>query len=223
MSSASPLPDILPIFPLAGVILLPRAKLPLNIFEPRYLIMIEEALATRGRMIGMVQPNIPAYLSEGGVEQESPPVYAIGCAGRISSFNETDDGRLMIALTGLSRFTIGHELALDKPYRRVAPDWSRFAGDLAPAAPAVIDRARLLIVLKSYFRQHQIEADWEAVDATNDEPLISSLVMICPFAPNERQALLEAPDLTARAELMIALLEMAVLEPSNDNEGGVRH
>src|SRR6266581_2253875 len=147
------LPAILPIFPLTGVLLLPRGRLPLNIFEPRYLAMTRDALAGE-RLIGMVQPSEP------GGSGPNPPVYPTGCAGRITSFSETEDGRYLITLTGISRFRIGEELPLLDGYRRVVPEWGEFIRDLAGEDEGGFDRDRLLRGLKGYFQQHQISADW---------------------------------------------------------------
>src|SRR6266446_4748684 len=142
------LPLVLPIFPLAGVLLLPRGRLPLNIFEPRYLAMTRDALAGE-RLIGMVQPSDPR------VAGDNPPVYPTGCAGRLTQFSETDDGRFLITLTGVSRFRIREELPLLSGYRRVIPDWQQFADDRASAGEPGFDRARLIRGLKSYFAQRQ--------------------------------------------------------------------
>jgi len=196
------LPATLPVFPLTGALLLPRGKLPLNIFEPRYLNMVQDALGA-DRMIGMIQPTGPA--DTGG-----PPLHRLGCAGRITSFAETDDGRLLITLTGLCRFAVAHELPLVRGYRRVTPDWTLFELDLTEDQAEVLDRDRLNTGLRSYFRQQGISADWDVIAGTPDERLVTSLSMICPFTPQEKQALLEAADLPTRADLLLALIEMAV-------------
>ena len=209
------LPAILPIFPLTGVLLLPRGRLPLNIFEPRYLAMTRDALAGE-RMIGMVQPSNPAGSGS------NPPVYPTGCAGRITSFAETEDGRFLITLTGTSRFRIREELPLLEGYRRVVPEWREFARDLENEDEAGFDRDRLLRGLRAYFQQHQISADWDAVTAVPGERLVTSIAMICPFEPSEKQALLEAPDLDERARLLTAIVEMAVLNRPSDG-AGARH
>jgi Lon protease-like protein len=209
------LPAILPIFPLTGVLLLPRGRLPLNIFEPRYLAMTRDALAGE-RLIGMVQPSNPAGSGS------NPPVYPTGCAGRITSFAETEDGRFLITLTGTSRFRIREELPLLEGYRRVVPEWREFARDLENEDEAGIDRDRLLRGLRAYFQQHQISADWDAVTAVPGERLVTSIAMICPFEPSEKQALLEAPDLDERARLLTAIVEMAVLNRPSDG-AGARH
>lgn len=213
--SPSALPEIIPIFPLAGAVLLPRGRLPLNIFEPRYLSMVEEALG-QGRMIGMIQPNAPEN------QEALPSIYNIGCAGRITSFTETEDGHFLIGLTGICRFAVAEELPVERGYRRVRPDWSRFISDIGAADEAEIDRERLTGILRAYFKLQGIAADWNAVQKTNNETLVSSLVMICPLAPNEKQALLEAPTLAGRADLLMTLLEMASM-PRPEAEGMARH
>ena len=209
------LPAILPIFPLTGVLLLPRGRLPLNIFEPRYLAMTRDALAGE-RLIGMVQPSDPA------ASGSNPPVYPTGCAGRITSFSETDDGRFLITLTGTSRFRIREELPLLEGYRRVVPDWHEFARDLGNEEEPGFDRERLLRGLKGYFQQHQISADWDAITSVSGDRLVSSIAMICPFDPSEKQALLEASDLAERARLLTAIVEMAVMQPPSEGTGA-RH
>src|SRR5579864_7804698 len=209
------LPDIIPIFPLTGVLLLPRGRLPLNIFEPRYLAMTRDSLGGE-RLIGMVQPNEPQQ-DNTGRGTLNPPVYQVGCAGRITQFAETDDGRYLITLTGVSRFRIVEELPLLSGYRRVVPDWQPFARDRqAPGEPS-FDRARLLAGLKGYFAQRKLSADWSAIEKAPSEYLVTSIAMACPFAPSEKQALLEAADLDDRAQLLTALVEMAAIEPANDD------
>src|SRR5579862_6683523 len=217
------LPQVLPIFPLTGVLLLPRGRLPLNIFEPRYLAMTSDALGGE-RLIGMVQPSEPQNDGRGG-GGISPALYPVGCAGRMTQFSETDDGRYLITLTGVSRFRVVEELPLLSGYRRVVPDWRPFAGDRNAAGDLGFDRERLLRGLRSYFAQRQISADFDAIDKAPGEYLVTSLAMACPFAPSEKQALLEAVDLDTRAELLTALVEMAAIEPrtEDDSGGGTRH
>jgi Lon protease-like protein len=209
------LPTTLPIFPLPGVLLLPHGRLPLRIFEPRYLAMTRDALAGE-RLIGMVQPNDPV------VSDANPPVYPIGCAGRITSFTETDDGLFLITLTGISRFRIREELPLLEGYRRVVPEWTDFARDLEADENSGFDRDRLIRGLKGFFQHHQISADWDAIASTPAERLVTSIAMMCPFEPSEKQALLEAPDLDDRARLLTAIVEMAVLNGSSDG-AAARH
>lgn len=208
------LPVTLPVFPLPGVLLLPRGVLPLNIFEPRYLNMIEDALAC-SRMIGMIQPADPEDKSP------TPKLYSTGCAGRISSFEETDDGRILIALKGICRFRISEELSAVRGYRRVRPDWKPFESDFdSPPDRTGFDRSKLLPALKGYFHKNEIEANWEALEATPDERLINSLSMICPFGPPEKQALLEAGSVPERGEVLTALVEMAVVGPMCGSDSG---
>jgi len=196
------LPATLAIFPLESVLLLPRGELPLNIFEPRYVNMTLDAIAG-DRMIGMVQPSRPG-------NDPGPPVYRTGCAGRIVAFRELDDGRLLITLKGLYRFDIQKELPLRRGYRRVTPDWSRYSADMDDPPAQAIDRGRLLRLLKSYFRVQDIQADWKTIEATAEDRLITYLAMACPFEGSEKQALLEAPTLVERSEVLMTLLEMAV-------------
>ena len=215
------LPDILPIFPLTGILLLPRGRLPLNIFEPRYLAMTRDALGG-ARLIGMVQPSDPQDDGRGGGGL-NPPVYPVGCAGRVTQFSETDDGRFLITLTGLSRFRIREELPLLDGYRRIAPDWQPFAHDRERPGKPEFDRERLIRGLKSYFAQRQIQADFEAIEKAPGEYLVTSLAMACPFAPSEKQALLEAADPDERARLLTTLVEMAATETPTEESGGTRH
>jgi hypothetical protein len=213
--SGAALPEILPIFPLTGVLLLPRGKLPLNIFEPRYLAMTRDALAVPDRLIGMVQPTDPEST------EAAPAVYPIGCVGRIVEFQETEDGRYLISLRGLCRFRIAAELDGRSGYRRIAADYGPYLGDMAEPTAALPDRGRLLAMLRAYFSLHGIKGDWNAITETDDDRLVTLLAMLCPFAPQEKQALLEAPDLPARARLMTALFELAVMQ--KDGETAPRH
>jgi uncharacterized protein len=215
MSGRQALPETIPIFPLTGVLLLPRGRLPLNIFEPRYLAMTRDALAAE-RLIGMVQPSDPR---PSGM---NPPVYPVGCAGRITAFAETEDGRFLITLTGVSRFRSQEELPLVSGYRRVVADWRPFADDLEDAAEPGFARDRLLRGLRGYFGRHNISADWEAIAKAPGERLVTTIAMVCPFDPSEKQALLEAADFAERARLLTALVEMAVMGDSGD-EPGPRH
>ena len=208
------LPGEIPIFPLGGALLLPHSRLPLNIFEPRYLNMTAAALAAPQRLIGMIQPQ-----RETGGE---PEIYATGCAGRIISFGETEDGRYLITLKGLIRFAVDRELAPRDGYRRVRAGFGGFRGDLAePAGKVSVDRERLLNALRAYLRQQNVDANWEAIEGTDDARLIDSLAMMCPFRASEKQALLEASGAGERAEIVVTLLEMALLESPHD-EGRTR-
>lgn len=205
------LPGSLPIFPLAGVLLLPGGQLPLNVFEPRYLAMVRDALAG-SRLIGMIQPALPA--GAGGDVEElgdigAAPVYETGCAGRITAYSETDDGRNLITLTGVIRFDVARELpGAAEGYRLVEPRYDRFRHDLE-SDEAAIDRAGLLDALEGYFGATGIEGDWSAIEEADDEPLVTSLAMLCPFAAPEKQALLEAMTLPERAATMTTIMAMA--------------
>ncbi|MBS0519603.1 MAG: LON peptidase substrate-binding domain-containing protein [Proteobacteria bacterium] len=206
------LPETLPIFPLSGVLLLPGGKLPLNIFEPRYLAMVFDSLAGH-RMIGMVQPVQPGGYAGDGLPTEDgsrPGVHRVGCAGRITSFNETEDGRLLLALSGVCRFEVGRELdPAPGGYRRVSAIFAPYRADLDHAEELVdLDRERLMAALAAYFRGRKLSTDWDAVKQAADHNLVTSLSMVLPFGPAEKQALLEAADTTARAKLLIAFLEM---------------
>jgi len=197
------LPREIPIFPLSGALLLPEGRLPLNIFEPRYLAMIEDSLAA-GRMLGMVQgdPALPRTPS-------GSQTYRVGCLGRLSSFAETDDGRYLITLTGVIRYRIVTEIEGRRGYRRVQADYAPYEADLGPAPPSGIDRAALLGALRPYFRAQGIEANWEAIEQTGDALLVTTLCMVCPFEIREKQALLEAAGPGDRAAMLLALMRMA--------------
>jgi Lon protease-like protein len=209
--SLADLPSTIPVFPLAGVLLLPRGSLPLNIFEPRYLAMTEDALATTDRLIGMIQPTEP----ERG--DKPPSLYTVGCAGRIASFSETDDGRYLITLSGVCRFGVSEEVATMRGYRRVVPDFARWQDDLAEPAHATIERDRLLAALKGYFARNGMSADWNAITDSPDDRLVTTLSMFCPFEPQEKQALLECTTLAERSATLVALLEMGTR--GNTGEG----
>jgi len=202
--SLDELPERLAVFPLAGVLLLPGGRLPLNIFEPRYLAMTRDAMAST-RLIGMIQPEDPRDAAF------EPALYEVGCAGRITSFDETDDGRFIIVLTGLARFRVARELERQTPYRQVLADWRPYDGDLRSTEEEQVDRARLLPALQVYLKLSGIEIDRRAVERAPNTVLVDQLAMICPFEPGEKQALLEVPSLVERAELMTALIEMALL------------
>lgn len=214
------LPETLPIFPLSGVMLLPGGKLPLNVFEPRYLAMVFDSLAGH-RLIGMVQPMQPGGFAGDGmpVEDGKPKVHKVGCAGRIVSFNETEDGRLLLALSGVCRFEIGRELDLAQGgYRRVSSLFAPYRADLDHADELVeLDRERLMAALAAFFRGRGLSTDWEAVKQAGDRNLVTSLSMMLPFGPAEKQALLEAGDTTARARLLIAFLEMGAFGQPPDS------
>ena len=199
------LPETIPVFPLPGALLLPHGRLPLNIFEPRYLNLTADALG-QGRMMGMVQP-VHAGPDPVG---DTAELYQTGCLGRITSFAETDDGRFLITLTGVSRFRIADEVESVRGYRRVAVRYDAFADDLQEDTGATADRQRLLDAVRAYFQLQGIDTDWTAIKEAPDGALVTSLSMTCPFEPREKQALLECPGLIERGELLTTLMEMAV-------------
>lgn len=203
------LPEAMPIFPLTGALLLPGGQLPLNIFEPRYLRMIDDALSG-ARMIGMIQPR------DAG-DQDRPALYGVGCGGRLTGFNETEDGRYLITLTGIQRFRMVNELEADTPYRQAEIDFGSFKGDdeIDPSAD-LVDRPRLEQAMQHYLDAEGLKTDWDAVEEAPIQALVCSLAMGCPFAPNEKQALLEAPTTMERAECLIALMEMSQVGDGGD-------
>ncbi len=202
--TSADLPEIVPIFPLGGALLLPRARLPLNLFEPRYLAMLEDALKTPERLIGMVQPA-------DGPEGSSKRLHSIGCAGRVTQFSETDDGRYIISLTGISRFRLVEEVEGFTPYRRARMDWSSFERDLGgEEKDRGFDRPAFLKLLGRFFESAQLSSDWDSLREADEELLINSLSMLCPFDPEEKQALLEAPSLATRRETLVTLMEFAL-------------
>ncbi|KIN67652.1 LON peptidase substrate-binding domain-containing protein [Sulfitobacter donghicola] len=211
MTNAADLPDTLSIFPLEGALLLPRSRLPLNIFEPRYLQMVEDALKTGTRLIGMVQPNVVPG-------RDGPGLQTIGCVGRISQFSETEDGRYMITLTGVSRFRVLKEVESFAPYRRCDVSWEGFDLDLEGAeVDDAFDRANFLEALSRYFDERGLSADWETLKDAEDELLINSLSMMLDFDEEDKQALLEAPSLSTRRETLVTLIEFA-LRGGSDGE-----
>jgi Lon protease-like protein len=211
------LPSEFPVFPLAGVLLLPRGRLPLNIFEPRYLAMTEDALA-HNRMFAMIQPDPGLPETANG-----PSLYRIGCLGRLTSFSETDDGRLLITLTGLARFSIASEIDMRRGYRRVIGDFSRYRADMNEPDDAAIDREGLLAALRGYFARRSIEPNWDAINRLADDALVVTLAMVCPFEPIEKQALLEAPGDAERADTLLALLRMGAAETGPPRDGTSSH
>lgn len=208
MFSAADLPDTLPLFPLPGAMVLPRARLPLHIFEPRYLAMFEDALKTTHRFIGMIQPV---------ADDANPRLHTIGCAGRVSAFTETDDGRYMITLTGVSRFRLEKVHEGFTPYLRADVSWQGFDGDLKRVEhDAGFDRPGFLSLLRRYLEAEELSADWENMKEAEDELLINSLSMLCPFDIEDKQALLEAPSLSDRRETLVTLMEYALRRGHSD-------
>lgn len=204
MLKPADLPDVIPVFPLPGALLLPRARLPLHIFEPRYLAMLDDCLKSSHRLIGMVQPlEVPGHPER--------RLQLIGCAGRLTGFSETEDGRYMVTLTGISRFKVRDEVEGFTPYRRTMADWAPFANDLRGVEidPA-FRRDAFMDLLRRYFESQSLSTDWSSLSEAEPELLINSLSMLCPFEPNDKQALLEAPSLSTRRETLVMLMEFAL-------------
>ena len=200
MTKKIDLPDTIPVFPLSGALLLPRTRLPLNLFEPRYLQMLDDVLKTDHRLIGMVQ----SYDGPDGVNK----LHSIGCAGRVTAFSETDDGRYMITLAGASRFRLTGEVDGFVPYRRAHVNWQGFERDLGDVeTDDTFDRQKFIDALGRFFDDQGLQTDWESLREAEDELLINSLSMLCPFEPEDKQALLEAPSLTTRRETLTTLIE----------------
>ncbi|MCW5713256.1 MAG: LON peptidase substrate-binding domain-containing protein [Bauldia sp.] len=200
--SPTALPDVIPVFPLEGALLLPRGQIPLNVFEPRYLAMVDDALAGR-RIIGVIQPEEDA-------DGESPQLRSVGCAGRITGFSETDDGRYLITLTGVVRFRVLEEVPTRTAYRVCRVTADPFRSDFDVAGEADVDREQLLGAFRAYLAAHDLEADWDSVARASNESLVNGMAMLSPYGPAEKQALLEAPDLKTRAETLVALTEVTL-------------
>jgi Lon protease-like protein len=215
--SASDLPKLLPVFPLRGAILLPRASLTLNVFELRYLALVDHALAGN-RLIGVVQPA-----PEAG-DGESPqgkvfPLRRVGCAGRITSFTESDDGRVVVALAGVARFRVGRDVDGEEPFRVCQVDFAPYGEDFVSGyGEDDVDRPRLIATLRSYLIANNLNADWERINGASTERLVNTLSILSPYGPEEKQCLLEARDLRARAEALVALAEME-LAARDDGSG----
>lgn len=201
-STLSDLPKVLPIFPLSGALLLPRGRMPLNIFEPRYLAMIEAALAG-DRIIGMIQPDDPAG------DAKTPKFFGVGCAGRIVQFAETGDGRNLVVIAGIARFRVTAEETVDTPYRQARASYDSFASDLEPGAGEDdVDRSSVLDALRKFTDATGVDFDWDNVEKAGNEVLVNALCMLAPFGIREKQALLEAADLKIRAATLVALTEI---------------
>jgi Lon protease-like protein len=198
------LPGTIPVFPLPGALLLPRGQMPLNIFEPRYLAMIDDALRDSHRLIGMIQPDI----AHPGPEQK-PNLYRVGCVGRITQLAESGDGRYLIQLTGVARFRLVEELTVATAYRQCRVDYAAFADDfVARRGEEEVDREALLQALRTFLEANDLKADWDGIENAPNEALVNALSMMSPYGPAEKQALLEAPDLRTRAEMLVAVTEI---------------
>jgi Lon protease-like protein len=200
----SELPEIVPVFPLPGALLLPRGQMPLNVFEPRYLAMIDDAFRDGHRLIGMIQPDATHSHSE-----ERPALFRVGCVGRITQLAESGDGRYILELTGVSRFQVVEEMKVSTPYRQCRVDYFPFIDDFtARKGEDAVDRDSLLAVLTDFLKANNLKADWAGIKAAPNEALVNALAMMSPYGPAEKQAMLEAPDLKTRAEILIAVTQM---------------
>lgn len=213
------LPTVIPVFPLNGALMLPGGRLPLNVFEPRYLNLVHDVLKTQHRVFGMIQANTAS-----SQEEMNPLLYGVGCLGRISSFEETSDGRYLISLDGLIRFRMKQEVEMQEGYRRVSVDYEEFIKDLDITDPE-IDRDRLLNALRKFFDIKGFTADWDAIRKCGSEKLVTTLAMICPLEVEDKQALLEAPNTTDRCDILATLLEMenSTHDTRPGDESNVRH
>jgi hypothetical protein len=198
------LPEIIPVFPLPGALLLPRGQMPLNIFEPRYLAMVDDALRDSHRLIGMIQPDLAHSNNEA-----KPALFRVGCVGRITQFAESGDGRYILELTGIARFEVIEELTVLTSYRQCKVDFFAYADDfIARKGEEEVDREALLKVLTDFLKANDLKVDWEGIESAPNEALVNALAMMSPYGPPEKQAILQAPDLKTRAEILIAVTEM---------------
>jgi hypothetical protein len=208
------LPGVIPVFPLPGALLLPRGQMPLNIFEPRYLAMIDDTLRDGHRLIGMIQPD-PAHAGP----LDAPPLYKIGCVGRITQLTESGDGRYLIELTGVARFRVEEELKVATAYRQCRVTFAPFADDfVARKGEDAVDREAVLTALRAFLKSNDLQADWDGIDKAPNEALVNALAMMSPYGPAEKQALLEAPDLKTRAEILVAITEIELAKKNTEGE-----
>jgi len=208
------LPGVIPVFPLPGALLLPRGQMPLNIFEPRYLAMVDDALRDGHRLIGMIQPDA----RQSGPD-DKPPLYKVGCVGRITQLAETGDGRYLLELTGVARFRVEEEMNVATAYRQCRVTFAPFADDfVARKGENEVDRKALLVALRDFLKANDMKADWEGIDKAPNEALVNALSMMSPYGAPEKQALLEAPDLKTRAEMLVAITEIELAKKNTENE-----
>ena len=208
------LPQVIPVFPLPGALLLPRGQMPLNIFEPRYVAMIDDALRDGHRLIGMIQPDV----AHTGAALK-PPLFKVGCVGRITQLAESGDGRYLIELTGVARFRVEQELDVKTEYRQCRVTFAPFADDfIARKGEVSVDREAVLNALRNFMKANNLQADWEGIDKAPNEALVNALSMMSPYGPAEKQALLEAPDLKTRAELLVAITEIELAKKNTEGE-----
>jgi uncharacterized protein len=212
--SPSDLADVIPVFPLPGALLLPRGQMPLNIFEPRYMAMVDDALRASHRLIGMIQPD-PAHPGP----EHKPNLFKVGCVGRITQIAETGDGRYLLQLTGVVRFRIDKELDVATPYRQCRVTYAPFTDDFtARKGEDEVDRESLLRALSDFLKANDLKADWEGIENAPNEALVNALAMMSPYGVAEKQALLEAPDLKTRAEILVAATEIELAKSSSGGE-----
>jgi Lon protease-like protein len=212
------LPEVIPVFPLPGALLLPRGQMPLNIFEMRYLAMVDDALRDGHRLIGMIQPDLAHSASE-----DKPELFHVGCAGRITQFAESGDGRYILELTGVSRFKVIEEPTVLTPYRQCKVDFFAYADDLtARKGEDAVDRKRLLEVLTDFLKVNDLKVDWDGIENAPNEALVNALAMMSPYGAPEKQAMLEATDLKTRAEILIAVTEMDLAKKRTSGDPGLQ-
>ena len=209
------LPEVIAVFPLPGALLLPRGQMPLNIFEPRYLAMTDDALRSVHRLIGMIQPDP----SHPGPDENKPRLFNVGCVGRMTQFAESGDGRYLIQLTGVARFRIEEELAVATPYRQCRVTYQPFLDDfIARKGEEGVDRKALLRTLASFLKANNLKADWDGIENAPNEALVNALAMMSPYGAAEKQAMLEAPDLKTRAEILVAVTEIELAKSKTPGE-----
>jgi len=208
------LPNVIPVFPLPGALLLPRGQMPLNIFEPRYLAMVDDALRSGLRLIGMIQPDVTRT-----ERRDRPALFHVGCVGRITQLAESGDGRYLLELTGVSRFKVVEELSVTTSYRQCRVDYATFIDDFtARKGEEDVDRRSLIAVLADFLKANNLRADWEGIDKAPNEALVNALAMMSPYGAPEKQALLEAPDLKTRAEILVAVTQIELAKKRTSGE-----
>ena len=212
------LPEVIPVFPLPGALLLPRGQMPLNVFEQRYLAMVDDSFRDGHRLIGMIQPD-----TAHSADEERPALFKVGCVGRITQLAEAGDGRYILELTGVSRFKVLEELAVLTPYRQCKVDYFPFIDDFtARKGEEEVDREALLAVLTDFLKANNLKVDWDGIENAPNEALVNALAMMSPYGPPEKQAMLEAPDLKTRAEILVAVTEMDLAKKRTSGDTGLQ-
>lgn len=214
----SDLPEVIPVFPLPGALLLPRGQMPLNVFEERYLAMVDDSFRDGHRLIGMIQPDMSH-----SPDEQHPKLFNVGCVGRITQLAESGDGRYILELTGVSRFKVKEELNVLTAYRQCKVDYFPFIDDFtARKGEEEVDRAALLAVLTDFLKANDLKVDWDGIENAPNEALVNALAMMSPYGPPEKQAMLEAPDLKTRAEILIAVTEMDLAKKRTSGDPGLQ-